>query len=140
MLGLWITTAALAAVSSDDRWIGNSNLSVGLHQDGSFVNPDLELGILWDPDGPDGPIPMTGDLVRVGYHWDGWAWSYAGDGGYGSGFQAGPHNDDWSAMTWTDKSINSAVTVLTSEIDLGDVEASLQSIALSRQDLVIQLF
>ena len=138
MLIWWITTAAIASVEPGDRWIGNSNLNVGLHQDGSFVNNDLDLGILWDPDGPDGPIPMTGDMVRVGYHWDGWAWSYWGEDGPEAGFQAGPHNDSWSAMTWVDKTVNSALSMLTSTIEFGDLNLVLHSIALQRTDVIIQ--
>ena len=139
MLALWISTATFAAVSPGDRWIGNSNLNVGLHQDGSLVNSDIDLGILWDPDGPDGPMPMTGDMIRVGWYWDGWAWSYSGDDGFEDGFQAGPR-DAGSSMTWTDKSANSALSVLKSEMDIGDVNLVLESIVLKRSDLLIQNF
>ena len=138
MLLLWITAAALASVDAEDRWIGNDNLTIGVHDDGSFVNSDIEVGILWDPDGPAGEIPMTGDMLRVGYHWDVWIWSWESDEGGSSGVQGGPHTDDWEALTWMGRVDNDAVSVLVGELELDDATIRMRTVALKRADLVIQ--
>ena len=49
MLHLLMLGSAFASVDAADRWLSNANLSIGLHQDGSLVNPSTELGILWTP-------------------------------------------------------------------------------------------
>jgi len=98
----WILIAVASAdVADEDRWLGNENLVIGFHEDASLVNPDLEIGIQWDPDGPEGEIPIGGDMIRVGYHWELWAWSYeSGDTSYG-GTNLGPHDETDMDMEWT---------------------------------------
>lgn len=140
MLHLLMLGSAFASVDATDRWLSNANLSIGLHQDGSLVNPSTELGILWDPDGSAGEMPLTGDMIRVGYHWDGWAWSYWGADGTESGFQVGPHRGDFEAMSWTDGFSNTALDGLNSSVTLGHIDIQLRSIVLARADVLIQDF
>ena len=91
---------ALADVDAEDRWLGNDNLAIGFDADGSLVNSDMELGILWDPDGPEGEIPTGGDMIRVGYHWELWTWSYESGGDDFEGTNLGPHSDSDMSMEW----------------------------------------
>ena len=140
MLHLFLLGAAFASVEAEDRWLRNANLSIGLHQDGSLVNPATELGILWDPDGSAGEMPLTGDMIRVGYHWDGWAWSYWGADGTEAGFQVGPHRSDFEAMSWTDGFSNEALDGLNSSLSIGPLEIQLRSMVLARADVLIQDF
>ena len=140
MVHLLLLGTAWASIDPDDRWLSNANLSVGLHQDGSLVNPDVELGILWDPDGAEGEMPLTGDMIRVGYHWDGWAWSYWGGDDSDSGFQVGPHRGDFEAMSWTDGFSNDALDGLNANVTVGPLEIQLRTIVLARLDVMIQDF
>ena len=140
MLYLFTLGTALASVDAEDRWISNANLSIGLHEDGSIINPTTELGILWDPDGAAGAMPLTGDMVRVGHHWDGWAWSYWGEDGIEAGFQVGPHRSDFEPMIWTDGFSNDALDGLHANVSLGLIDVQLQSVVLARADVLIQDF
>jgi hypothetical protein len=136
MLWLLLISAPFAAVDASDRWVGNDNLSVGIHSDGSFVNPTLELGILWDPDGAAGPIPMTGDLLRVGHHWDVWLWATNEDDD--AHVHGGPHTDDWTALSWTHRIHNEALTAVRGELVTDAVSISMRTVVLKRQDILIQ--
>ena len=99
MFVLLAAGVAIAEVPSEDRWIGNDNLAVGVHQDGSFINEDMELGILWDPDGTEGPIPLSGDMIRVGREWDVTIWSWETTSGDDDDrVQGGPHTDEWAEV------------------------------------------
>jgi|GEM_PF-3434659 len=140
MFHLLLLGTAFASVDAEDRWLSNANLSIGLHQDGSLLNPANELGILWDPDGPEGEMPLTGDMIRVGYYWDGWAWSYWGSDGTEAGFQVGPHRGSFEAMSWTDGFSNEALDGLNANLSLGPLDIQLRSIILARADVLIQDF
>ena len=140
MLPLLLLGSAWATVSPGDRWLANPNLSIGLHQDGSLINPSTGLGIVWDPDGPAGAMPATGDMIRVGYHWDGWAWSFWGEDGTEAGFQVGPHRSDFDAMTWTAAFSNEALDGLHATLSLGPLDIALRSVVLARADVLIQDF
>jgi len=60
----------------------------------------MELGIMWDPDGPEGEIPTGGDMIRVGYQWELWTWTYEADGDDYEGTNIGPHDDSDMDMSW----------------------------------------
>ena len=91
---------AMADVDAEDRWLGNENLVIGFDADASLVNSTLEVGIQWDPDGPEGDIPIGGDMIRVGYQWELWTWTYTSDGEEYTGTNLGPHDDTDMDMTW----------------------------------------
>jgi MYXO-CTERM domain-containing protein len=95
-----IIAATAAAVEPEDRWIGNDNLVIGIHSDGSLINPDLDIGIQWDPDGPEGDIPIGGDMIQVGYEWEHWSWSYTSGDTSHSGTNIGPHDGSDMEMSW----------------------------------------
>ena len=65
----------------EERWVASDRVAVGLAPDGSIGNDVLELGLLWDPDGPEGEIPLGADLVWQGREYEVWTMSYvvAGD-------------------------------------------------------------
>ncbi len=96
----FIAGLAHADVDASDRWLGNEHLSIGIHADGSLVNPELDVGIQWDPDGPEGPIPLGGDMIMVGYQWEMWAWSYTFDDEEYRGVNIGPHDDSSMDLEW----------------------------------------
>jgi MYXO-CTERM domain-containing protein len=91
---------AMADVDPADQWLGNDSLLIGLNSDASLINPDLELGIQWDPDGPEGEIPLGGDMIRVGHQWEQWSFSYTTADGSHSGTNLGPHDDTDLVMSW----------------------------------------
>ena len=129
---------ATAEVATEDRWVGNDNLAVGVHQDGSFVNDDLELGILWDPDGTDGPIPLSGDMLRVGYEWNLLIWSWeATSGDEGRRVQGGPHTESWTEVEWLSKTDNEAVMGLRGQLTDGPLQIDFNIAALKRADIVV---
>jgi len=118
---------ALADVGPESRWVGNESLVAGIHADGSLVNPDIEIGIRWDPDGPEGPIPLGGDMIQVGYQWESWSWSYTADGEDETVVNLGPHDDSDVLMEWSDPTISAAVHGIrgTADTDALSVETSL---------------
>jgi hypothetical protein len=129
---------ASAEVETEDRWVGNENLAVGIHQDGSFVNDAIELGIMWDPDGPDGDMPISGDMLRVGYHWDVLIWDWESTSGdSGSRVQGGPHTDDWTEVEWMGRMDNDAVMALRGQTNDGPLHLDFRITALKRADVVI---
>lgn len=131
--------AALGAVEPEDRWVGNENLAVGLHEDGSFANPTLELGILWDPDGAGGPIPLTGDMIWVGHKWEVWSWDWIrSDGSEQSTVHGGPHTSDWTSLDWEDRIDNDALVAIRGSISTDAMTVQSTTVALSRADVIIQ--
>jgi hypothetical protein len=71
---MWLIPAALAATDQ----LVSDRLAVGLCTDGSLVSADSTLGIVWDPDGPEGPIPPGNDLLTPGYPFGVWALRFDG--------------------------------------------------------------
>ena len=138
MLALFLIGVASADVDTEDRWVGNDNLAIGVNQDGSFVNEAIELGILWDPDGPEGAMPLSGDMLRVGYHWDLWIWGWESTSGEsGARIQGGPHTDEWKELEWTRRIDNEAVSALQGQVTDGPLEITLRITALKRTDVVL---
>jgi len=138
MFILFAAGIASADVSTEDRWVGNDNIEIGVHQDGSFVNEDIELGILWDPDGTEGPMPLMGDMLRVGYHWDilVWRWESA-SGDDGGRVQGGPQTDAWAEVDWLSKTNNEAIMGLHGELTDGPLQIEFRIAALQHTDVVI---
>lgn len=66
-----ILAALAVAAGSADRLVSD-RLGVGLCTDGSLVSADGSLGLLWDPDGPEGPTPPGSDLLTPGYAYGEW--------------------------------------------------------------------
>ena len=138
MFFLLIAGVATADVESDERWIGNDNLAVGIHEDGSLINGTMELGVLWDPDGTGGPIPLSGDMLYVGNQWDLVIWDWettSGDGG--RRVQGGPYTEDWRAAEWLSKTNNDVVTGLRGQLSDGPLQIEYQIAALHRADVVV---
>ena len=137
MFVLLAAGVAIAEVPSEDRWIGNDNLAVGVHQDGSFINEDMELGILWDPDGTEGPIPLSGDMIRVGREWDVTIWSWETTSGDDDDrVQGGPHTDEWAEVEWRSKTDNETVMGLKGRLTDGPLEIGFSIAALKRADVI----
>jgi len=138
MLSLILIGIASADVSVEDRWVGNENLAVGIHQDGSFVNDAIDLGIQWDPDGPDGDMPISGDMLQVGYHWDVLMWEWeTTSGDDGRRIQGGPHTDEWTEVEWTGRTDNDAVMALRGVTSDGPLSIVYRITALKRADVVL---
>ena len=130
---------ASGAVLPEDRWVGNDNLAVGLHEDGSFANPTLELGILWDPDGTSGPMPLSGDMIWVGHKWDVWSWDWLrADGSEESTVHGGPHLSAWTGLDWDERIDNDALVALRGSISTELMTIQSTTVALQRADVVIQ--
>ena len=138
MIILLVAGFAAADVGPEERWIGNDNFAVGVHQDGSFVNDDMELGILWDPDGTDGPIPLSGDMLRVGREWDVVIWNWETTSGAEDGrVQGGPHTESWTEVEWTDKINNDSVMGLQGQLRDGPLQIQFNIAALKRTDAIV---
>ena len=72
---LWLTRALAVDLVGDQ-------LAVGINADGSLVNDAETLGLLWDPDGPEGAMPTSNDLILPDEPLEAWSLSYtaAGEG------------------------------------------------------------
>ena len=136
---LWLmAAAAFADVPAEDRWLGNANLVAGVNADGSFGNDALDLGFLWDPDGPAGPMPTTGDLMWVGYRWDVWGWDWRTDGGdEGEQSHAAPHIDNDHAIDWTRRVDNDAVAALLGSMTTDAAAVDVRIVMLKRADVIL---
>lgn len=101
---LLLTPLALAAVPAEERFLANDRLAYGVASDGSFINTTLGLGLLWDPDGPAGEMPVGGDQLTAGNQFAVWSMTYDGGGdlvmqeAYGSSALT----LDWEELGWTE--------------------------------------
>ena len=79
MLSLLLTTSAGLAAGPSDLWLSTDRLALAVEPGGSLCSPALDLGVLWDPDGPTGERPVGGDLLYQGRAFETWgiAWSDA---------------------------------------------------------------
>jgi hypothetical protein len=66
-------TPAAADLPPEDRALAGAQLAAGLASDGSLCNGDLDLGLIFDPDGPSGPAPIGGDALTPGWCFELWA-------------------------------------------------------------------
>jgi len=138
MWTLWLLATAIAAVPADDRWIGNDNLAAGVNADGSFGNGALELGFLWDPDGAAGPIPITGDLMWVGWRWDVWAWDWTTESGETGGeSHAAPHIGNDYAIEWSERRTNASLDALIGSYTTDMLTVETQIVLLHRSDVIV---
>ncbi len=70
---MFLIQMAFGSVEPADRIVANDRVAVGLAVDGSMGNPAAGVGLLADPDGPDGPIPVGGDWIGGRSAFEGWA-------------------------------------------------------------------
>lgn len=63
---------ARADLPDDARVLVDDRVAVGVAADGSFTNAALALGLLFDPDGPAGPMPVGGDAILPGRDFEAW--------------------------------------------------------------------
>lgn len=139
MWAFLIISIAAADVSGSDRWLANDNLAAGLNADGSFGNDDRDLGFLWDPDGPAGGMPITGDMIWVGYRWDVWSWDWeTARGDDGERIHAAPHIDNDYALEWTGPIDNDAVSALQGETTAEGMDVRTRIVLLKRSDAIVQ--
>lgn len=82
--------------------ISGERLAVGIHTDGSICDADRSTCVLYDPDGPGGPIPMGSDLLLPGRPFETWAVQYEGPGGAETLVAGGPDRVGSGApLTWS---------------------------------------
>jgi hypothetical protein len=70
---LFCATPAAADLPAEDRALAGARLAAGFASDGSMCNAPLDLGLLFDPDGPTGPAPIGGDALTPGWCFELWA-------------------------------------------------------------------
>jgi MYXO-CTERM domain-containing protein len=139
MWALFFIATAAADVDGADRWLSNDNLAAGLNADGSFGNEELELGFLWDPDGPTGAMPITGDMIWVGYRWDVWSWDWeTAEGEEGEEVHAAPHIENDTEIEWTGSIDNDAVSALSGEYETDAMNVQMRVVMLKRADIILQ--
>lgn len=93
------------AVPVEERYLVNDRLAVGVAPDGSLVNQAIQLGLIGDPDGPEGPVPVGGEQLLPGKAWALWALSSVetGDLVMDAGFDgAGALVLDWEEIGLAD--------------------------------------
>ena len=75
MLCMMGSGLARADLPEDDRMLVGDVLAIGVAADGSLTNRALDLGILLDPDGPEGRAPIGGDALLPGRAFELWSLS-----------------------------------------------------------------
>lgn len=70
--------------------VAGERLAVGVHTDGSLCDAEGTACVLYDPDGPEGPIPLGSDLLLPGRPFETWAVQYGGPGGARTLVAGGP--------------------------------------------------
>ncbi|TVQ89533.1 MAG: hypothetical protein EA397_14945 [Deltaproteobacteria bacterium] len=98
---LWISHPAAA-----DELLVTERIAIGVNPDGSLCMSGGGLCMMYDPDGPDGPIPLGGDLLLPGRPFEAWGASWSqGDTSYTVRAQApdalGPTTLDWEPWRQT---------------------------------------
>lgn len=105
---LLLLSVALADVAPADRFLVTDRLAVGIATDGSLCNnrvPVVDgdgLGLLWDPDGPEGSVPIGSDFLMPGEPLE--AWVVTGTAGETT-FELVNGSPEWSGgltFTWDD--------------------------------------
>lgn len=76
-----------------DRWLSTDRVAIGIAEDGSLGNPAADLGLMFDPDGPKGAMPVGGEVLAVGRVFEVWSLSATVDGQPWSRVQAAPDGD-----------------------------------------------
>lgn len=104
---LLLILPALAELPAEARFLADDTLAVGVAGDGSLINPDLGLGLLADPDGPDGVYPVGGDRLYVGNLFAPWAVGL--DDGTAWTMDAAYSGADGLALTWDDLFVGDAL-------------------------------
>jgi len=74
MLAFWVTPA-----SANDLLIAE-RVAVGVNADGSLCHAGHRICLMYDPDGPEGPIPLGGDLLWPGRAFEAWGASWTQGG------------------------------------------------------------
>ena len=92
------TLMLLGAAQAQDLWLATDRVAVGVNSDGSFVDDAGELGILWDPDGPEGELPVGGDLLVAGWAVELWSLQWSG----GDLVEAAPQFGSDLVLDWDD--------------------------------------
>lgn len=97
---LALVVPARADLPAAERWISSDRLAVGVAEDGSLVNRELELGLVGDPDGPEGTAPVGGDLIFQGWAVEAWLVDWEQGGEAGGWMQNAAHYGSDVTLSW----------------------------------------
>lgn len=100
MLALALLNLALADVPRDQLTLSTDRLALGVHTDGSLINQAAGLGLIWDPDGPDGTTPAGGDWLMAGRALEAWAMTAEVAGEEQTWTNAGARDDSAFTLDW----------------------------------------
>lgn len=78
-----LLTTAIVAIASPayaNAWLVAERVAVGVNPDGSLCDPARQLCLMYDPDGPEGPIPLGRDLLLPGRAFEAWGASWTAGG------------------------------------------------------------
>ncbi len=101
MVLLLLAAVALAEVPEDERWLSSDRLAAGVAVDGSLVNRALDLGLVWDPDGPEGTTPVGGDLIDQGWAVEAWMAEFTAGGAAQRWINNAAHFGSDLTLSWT---------------------------------------
>lgn len=107
---LLATPPARADLPAPDRWLATGHVAVGIAPDGSFGNDSAGVGLLFDPDGPEGAFPLGGDVLDVGRTFEAWSLSATVDGAPWQRVQSAPYGDSDLVLSWEDVQDDGALT------------------------------
>lgn len=95
-----ILLLALALPSSADELLVAERVAVGVNADGSLCKSGGGICMMYDPDGPEGPIPLGGDLLLPGRPFEAWGASWImGEESFAVRAQA-PDRDGPVSLSW----------------------------------------
>jgi hypothetical protein len=101
--------------------LATDHVAVGVNSDGSLCTDDASLGLLYDPDGPLGAEPVSGDLLLPGNPWEVWSVEYALGGAARTSVSGGPYLVGGPPFAWSGAGDNGSMTWLDGAATVGDL-------------------
>jgi hypothetical protein len=134
---IWMLLAAsLPEIDATERWIGDDTIAIGFNADGSLVNDDIPLGILWAADSDDG-VPMGGDMLRVGREWEVWSWSYYAGDSAETMVNYAPYGDSDLLFEWFERVDTGALVGLRARGSTEHLSVRVSALTRAREDAAI---
>ena len=120
-----LLTLLLALTSAQATTVSSDRIAVGVHPDGSLVDQQRSLGMIWDPDGAQGPENIGGDFILRGWDWETWALYFEREDEWHTTVQGGPHLDGGLELEWDEAVATNSMVWLQGAVEFADVAITL---------------
>jgi hypothetical protein len=100
-LALSVALVGLSAPALANEWLISERVAAGVNPDGSLCDPARQLCLMYDPDGPEGPIPLGRDLLLPGRAFEAWGVEWTHEGERRSVSASAPDAGGPVSLTWS---------------------------------------